>query len=171
MIEPHWKRIAGIDSQEDGTIGAVWLAHDTTSDYLHIYDSCVFKREVWAVIAEGMNARGRMIPIAWKKKDKDMSDTLKEKGCRVIFEPTKDTDEEVLSREIWERMRTGRLTVDKRLGDWRGEFQTFRRDKNKIPEGFPLMAATRHAIAMLRYAKRLDRAKNKIKHRRQAAIV
>lgn len=159
MIEPHWKRIAGLHAGDDGTIGVVWLAHDPDGDYIRVYDSCVFKREVLAVIAEGLNARGRWIPIAWRKDDKDTSDSLLNKGCRMTYEPAQDTDTiaEVVSRDIWERMRTGRMTVDKRLGDFREEFKAFELDKNKIPrDGFPLMSATRHAIERLDYAKRRE---------------
>lgn len=171
MIQPHWKRLASVHAQEDGTIGAIWLAHDSDSDYIHVYDSCLFKREVFAVIAEGLNARGRWIPVAWNEKDKDLAEALK--GCTMIRKPAVDSDTiaEVISRDMWSRMRTGRLTVDKRLGDWKAEFTSFERDKNQIPRsGFPLMSATRHAIERLRYARRNQTRKTQKNFTRLAIV-
>lgn len=176
MIEPTWKRICGIHTQEDGTTGAVWLAYNDRdgSDFIQVYDSCVFKLEVMAVIAEGLNARGRWIPVSWRTSDKEMSDNLLERGCRMTVDSSADSDTvaEMLSRDIWERMRTGRLKVDKRLGDWKAEFESFDREKNKVNrKKYPLMSATRHAIANLSYAKRLQSArKQQINHPRLAIV-
>lgn len=58
MIDPSWRRIAGFHAQDDGHIGVVWLAIDLYSDVAHLYDAAVFKREVMAVVAEGISARG-----------------------------------------------------------------------------------------------------------------
>ena len=174
MIEPHWKRICGIHTQEDGSTGAVWLAYDKTGDFIQVYDSCVFKLEVLAVIAEGLNARGRWIPVAWRSADKDMADSLLERGCRMLHDPSADTDTEaeMLSRDIWGRMRTGRLKVDSRLGDWKAEFEAFDREQNKIPrKKYPLMSATRHAIDSLKYAKRLQSQRRQQTNHPRLAIV
>lgn len=59
MIEPHWKRIAGMHVEDDGTVGAVWLAHDTTKSTVYCYDAAIFRAEVKAVIIEAIAARGR----------------------------------------------------------------------------------------------------------------
>src|SRR3546814_4945820 len=114
-----------------------------------MYDCCVFRREVLAVIAEGLNARGRWIPVAWESALKDMADKLLDRGCNVLPEPVKDTDAlaEVTSRDIEERMRSGRFKVDKRLAEWLDEFRAFSRRDAKVPRtGYPLMSATRHAV-------------------------
>jgi hypothetical protein len=51
-------------------------------------------------------------------------------------------------------MRTSRFRVDKRVAEWLNEYRNYYRDNAKVPlEGFPLMAATRHAIEMLHYAR------------------
>lgn len=174
MIEPHWKRICGIHTQEDGSTGAVWLAYDRDGDFIQVYDSCVFKLEVMAVIAEGLNARGRWIPVSWTNADKEMSETLRGMGVRMTREDASDSDKsaEMLTRDIWSRMRTGRLKIDKRLGDWKAEYDSFDREKNKIPRTkYPLMSATRHALANLSYAKRLQSArKQQINHPRLAIV-
>ncbi len=155
MIENHWRRIAGLHVKEDGDIGCVWAAHDKDSDMIHLYDACIFRREVLAVIAEALNARGRWIPVAWE--DKAMADKLLERGCNMLPEPCKETDAtaEVASRDVWERMRSGRFKADKRLKEWIDEFQTFDRSEQKVPrDTHPLMSATRFAVTMLPYARR-----------------
>lgn len=157
MIEPEWLRIAGLHVQDDGEIAVVWMARNRTTDTLHLYDACLFKREVLAVIAEGLNARGRWIPVAWEKAGEDMADKLLDRGCNMLPEPAADGDPmaEVVARDIWERMRSGRFKVDKRLGEWLDELKGFQRKDGKVPKGaFPLMSATRHAVAMLEYARR-----------------
>ena len=81
MIEDHWQRIAGIHKKPNGEIAAVWLARDPDTDVVRVYDACLFKKEVLAVIAEGLNARGRWVPISWK--DKELAAALDERGCNM----------------------------------------------------------------------------------------
>lgn len=154
-MPPEWKRLAAIHVNEMGEIGAVWFAYDTNTDVLHLYDCCVFKPEVLAVIAEGLNARGRWIPVAWMEKAKEMADNLLDRGCNMVYEPVKDSSAlfEVISRDISERMKTGRFKVDKRLSEWKDEFKTFYKDESRR-ERHPLMLATHYAVERLDYAKR-----------------
>lgn len=156
MIDQAWKRIAGIHVENEGEIGAVWIAHDTIADVTHLYDAAIFKREVIAVIGEGIAARGRWIPLAWHKDGEEFADKLKERGINVLHEPSADKQSvaEVLSREIWQRMRTGRFRVERSVAEWLEQYKAFYRAETKIPlEGYPLMSATRHAIEMLGYAR------------------
>lgn len=162
MIEPSWKRLCGISVQDEGQIGAVWVAVDPMTDAIHLYDACVFRLEVISVIAEGLNARGRWVPIAWEKSAKAMRDKLEERGCRTMSEPYDETPAiaEVISRDIWERMRSGRFKVDKRLQVWLDEFKSFQRVDGKIPEeGYPLQAATRAAVSQAQHGKRMESRK------------
>lgn len=174
MIEPSWRRIAGFEVSRDGAIACVWLAHDKQTDMIHLYDACIFRREVPVVIAEGLNARGRWIPISWEAKAKDFADKLLDRGCNILPEPNKDSDtmSEVVSRDIWERMRTGRFKVDKRLKEWLDEFESFQRKDSKVPKNtHPVMAATRHAMAMLEYARRQATKKRREKTVARIAII
>lgn len=167
------KRIAGIHLMDDGTAGAVWLAHDINTDLVTVYDACYFRQEVWAVIAEGLNARGRFIPIAWNDKAKDFSDKLLERGCNMLYEPVKASPavSDVASRDIWERMRSGRFKVEKRLSEWLDEYKTYYKDGVDMPkESPPLMAATQYAIENLIYAKRQGRSIKTQNHPRVAIL-
>lgn len=138
----------------NGNVSGVWIAHDPDNDTVHLYDACNFKKEVLAVIAEGVNARGRWIPIGCT--DSELSDQLLDRGCSTAPEKYDDSDSmaELISRDIWERMRSGRFKVEKRLKEWLDEFKTFNRESAKIPrDSHPLMAATRCAMAQLPYAR------------------
>ena len=173
MIDSSYRRIAGVHVQEDGTVAAVWVALDKDTDCVHLYDCAKFSREVLAVIGEGLNARGRWIPIAWEKSAKDMADKLLDRGCNMLPEPSTDTDAmaEVVSRDVWERMRTDRFKVDKRLAEWLDEYRTFYREDSQVPKtGHPLMSATRHAISQLEYARRQMKGKKTVNYPKVAMI-
>lgn len=174
MIQPEWRRIAGFHSLKDGNSAAVWIAHDKAADTLRLYDACLFQREVFAVIAEGLIARGRWIPIAWHKECQEIADKLLERGCNMLPEPSLDSEEmaEVTSLDIQERMRTSRFKVDKRLQNWLDEFRSFYRDDSQVPRtSHPLMSATRHAVSQMDYARRQVPKKHQtIKHYKVAMI-
>lgn len=155
LVDSTHKRVAGMHVTKSGDIALVWLAHDSTVDDVTVYDACIFKSEVPVVIAESINARGRWIPVAWAHEE--MQQSLLDRGCRMLPEASSDSDEmaEIVSRDIWERMRTKRLHADKRLRNWFEEAKTLEKSDNKIPrDSHPLMAATRIAISQLRYARR-----------------
>ena len=157
MIEPHWKRIAGMHVKKNGDIACVWLAHDPETDCIHVYESCLFRnQEVFAVVVEALNVRGRWIPVAWN--DKPTSDKLLDRGCNMLPEQADDSPAMAasISREIFGRMDSNRWKVDKRLGQWVEEVKTYNRDGDDVPTAsHPLMAATRHAVEKLEFARRL----------------
>lgn len=155
MLDETWRRMAGIHLEDDGTLGAVWLAHDTVTSVVHLYDAAVFNLEVPAVIIEAIAARGRYFPVAWRKQDKALADKLYDAGVNILPDPSEDNQAmaEVISREIWQRLRASQFRVDKRVGEWLEEYRKYFRDDSNVPtKGFPLMAATRHAIEMLPFA-------------------
>ena len=152
-IDQQWKRIGGFHLEDSGDLGAVWLAQDAAKIYL--YDAAIFRREVPAVIASGIAARGRHLPLAWRKKDQAFADQLLDAGINVLPEPSPDDPgiAELVSREIWEGLRAKRFFVDERVTEWREENKKFFIEGQRVPEGgFPLMAATRHALQMIDYA-------------------
>jgi len=156
MLEPTWKRIGAFHAEDNGAIGAVWMAHDETTSVVHIYDVAVFAREVPVIIAEGIAARGRHYPVAWAKKDKAFAKQFLDAGINTLPEPCMDDPAmiEAVSRQVEQMLRTSRLRVDKRVVEWLREYKDFFRDGASVPQkGFPLMAATRHAIEMIPYAR------------------
>lgn len=161
MSKTNWRHIAGVEIQEAAKIAAVWIGHDKTADCVHVYDGHIFEREVFAVIVHGLQSRGKWIPIAWDKTAKDIADALTRQGCNMLVDSAKETPllAEGLARDIWGRMRIGQFRVDRNLTDWLDEFERFRRlESGEVPrEGYPLMAATRHAIGMLDWARKHPR--------------
>ncbi len=163
-IQPQWKRICGLQNvSKNGDIGAVWLAMDysagTGNDptFVYVYDACLFQREVLAVVAEGLFARGRWIPVAWPKPMESTADDLLRRGVNMTYDHADPSDEraEAISVEIWGRMRSHSMKVDPRLANWLKEFSTFERSDDDIPvDTHPLMAATRNAWALREYARR-----------------
>ena len=141
--------------EPDGVVGVVWLAEDPMTSVVHCYDVALFTREVEAVITTGIAARGRHYPMAWRKKDAGMAETLREAGVNILKDPSSDDPamSEIISRGIWQRLRANQFRVDRSVGEWLEEYRNFFRDDDKVPEkGVPLMAATRHAIKMLDWA-------------------
>lgn len=174
MIEEHWRRICGIHCPDDGSIAAVWMALDKDSDVVHLYDACVFRGEVLAVISEGLNARGRWIPIAWHKEAKEVVARLEERGCNALVDHCTDSQAviEAVSMDILERMRSRRFRVDKRLAVWLDEFREFERKDKQVPKaGFPLMAATRHAVSCLESARRQEPRRSSNQQHYRTSIV
>jgi hypothetical protein len=172
MIPDDWPRIAGMHVRDDGDIGCVWMAHDKDRDLVHLYDACLFQREVLAVIAEALNARGRFIPVAWTHKE--IADDLLERGVRMLPEPCDDSDAaaEVASRDVWSRMRSHRFKVERSLRQWSDEFESYNREGQKVPrDTHPLMSATRYAVQMLPWARRSAPKRGRNINFRKVAIV
>jgi hypothetical protein len=157
---------------KNGEIAIVWISIDPVSKHVHVYDCALFKTEVPAVIADSINNRGRWIPLAWAHEE--MSQSFLERGCKMLPEPTSDSEEmaEIVSRDIWERMRAKRITADKRLKNWGEEANGLLREKGKIPkDSHPLMSATRIAMQNIRSAKRQQSKRVNKKQKRGIAIV
>jgi len=172
MIPDDWPRMAGLHVRQDGDVGCVWLAHDKDRDLVHLYDACKFEREVLAVIADALNARGRFIPVAWTHKE--MADALLDRGVNMLPESCDDSDAaaEIASRDVWSRMRTKRFKVERALQDWAGEFETYNRESQKVPrDTHPLMSATRYAVQMLPWARRSVRGVRQGVNYPQVAII
>lgn len=153
MIGEDWPRVAAISVEDNGDIAAVWLAFERATDTVHLYDACRMNHEALAIIAEALNARGRFIPVAWTSSSAAIAKDLLDRGVNTMHDQADEGEAitEVVSRTIWERMRTGRFRVERRLTEWLDEMKRCQFDvTGKIPrKGFPLMAATRHALQML----------------------
>jgi hypothetical protein len=172
MVDAYWGRIAGIHSQGDGVVGAVWLAHDKDADVVRVYDAYTFRRQPLAVLADGLIRRGKWVPIAWPKSASVLSKNLLDRGCNMLHEPSDESIEasDVLTREIVERMNSGRFHAVKHLQSWVDEAQSFARAEGRVPlEGRPLIAATCHAYAQLEYAR--CQSSNRKTNYRPVAIV
>jgi len=149
-LDPTWRRIAGLETSESGVFAMVWLAHDAReTDLVHVYDACLWRQEVPAVIAEGVGARGKTIPIAWPKRSTEVARQLLDRGINTLPDPVPDDDaaRELAAREVLDRLRSRRLRANKRCSEWLEEYKSYYRTKDGTPprDTHPLMAATQHA--------------------------
>lgn len=155
-MSDSWWRICGLHVEEDGTVGVVWLGHDRTTSVIHCYDCALLKSEPLAMISSCIGSRGRKIPLAWRKQDEPFAKKLELDGIDVLPDPCHDNQSwaEVITREIWQKLRTSQFVLEENFGELRNEYELFNWNDSQVPmQGFPLMAATRHAIEKLDWAR------------------
>lgn len=156
-VDETWRRISGCHIEDDGSIGVVWIARDPLSDITVLYDAVVFRDQEFPVIADGINARGKWIPMAWPKGTEHFTEKLrKEYGINTLIDPCEDKQSaaEMITKTVSQRMKTGRFIPSSTAGAWLQERKSYSTHDQKVPlEGFPLMSATRHAVEMLSWAK------------------
>jgi hypothetical protein len=89
-----------------------------------------------------------------------LANQYKDQGLNMLHEyahyqegETKSVSVEAGLMDMLQRMQSGRFKVFKHLHDWFEEFRLYhRKDGKVVKEGDDLMAATRYAIMMLRFA-------------------
>jgi hypothetical protein len=153
--------LAAIQVTSEGHIAAVWLAHTPRTDLVTLFDSCLF-REPLNIVAEGLNARGRWVPIIWHRDHRTVADQLVNRSANMIPADYAVTGSgataALMVRELEARIRAKRLVADATLATWREEYDQFRQtDAAAAPtamEAFPHLLATGYAIARLDWAKR-----------------
>lgn len=166
QIPAHWARICGLDFGWDHPTAAVWLAWDRDVDCIHIYDCYKARQQTPVMHAAAVKARGAWIPVAWphdglqhdKGSGLDLRRQYADQGLRMLKEHATHADGgtgvEAGIMSILDRMQTGRLKIASHLEDWLAEYRLYhRKDGKVVKEHDDLMAATRYAVMMLRYAK------------------
>lgn len=172
-IAPHWRRIAGLYASEQGDISAVWVAVEVDNGTLHCYDAATFQREVFVVIGEGLNARGRWIPIAWEKSNEPVVEHLRDRGCSFLPDPIKEdaATAEVLSREIWQRMRQSQFKISRQAKNLQEQISSMSKDDfADNTDNYPLVAALRYAVDSLSFAKAQERRQTAINYPKKAIV-
>jgi hypothetical protein len=169
-----WPRINGIDFGWDHPSANVWAAWDRDNDIMYIYDCLRVREQTPAEQAPAIIGRGPWIPVAWPhdglQHDKGSGEQLAEQyraaGVNMLWEraqfPETGSDgEEKVSRSsveaglllMLQRMQQGKLKVFRNLEDWFMEVRMYhRKDGKVVKERDDLMAATRYAMMMLRFA-------------------
>lgn len=165
-IPAHWPRIVGIDFGIDHPTAAVWLAWDRDTDTLYVTDTYRVKDTGIVSHAAAIRMRGDWAPVAWPhdglQRDKGSGQQLaaqyKAQGVamlkdRATFEDGSNGLEAGVA-EMLQRMQTRRLRVFSHLSEWFEEFRLYHRKDglivNKVDD---LLAATRYAVMMRRFAK------------------
>jgi phage terminase large subunit-like protein len=168
-IPKHFARICGIDFGIDHPASAVWVAWDRDSDTAYVYDCYKKSGETPVYHAATINLRGKWIPVSWphdglnkeKSSGKVLAEYYREHDVNILPFTARYDDEkggnqdvEPVVVDMLERMRTGRFKVFSHLNDWFDECRMYHRKDGKIvPLRDDIMAGTRYAMMMLRYAR------------------
>ena len=172
-IPEYWARIAGIDIGWDHPTAVAWLAHDTDTDTIYVYDVYRLAGAVPAIHAEAIKQRGKWIPVAWPHdaliKDKGSGEAIaaqyREKGVNML--PHRFENPEIVDgarynaiepgiMEMLTRMLTGRFKVFSTCGEWFEESRMYhRKDGIIVPKNDDLMSATRYGVQSRRFAETL----------------
>ncbi|MFA5630335.1 MAG: terminase family protein [Porticoccaceae bacterium] len=173
-LPDHWPRIAATDFGWDHPSASVWLAWDRDTDTIYVYDCIKVRETTPAKQAPFIKSRGEWIPMAWPhdglQHDKgsgfQLADQYRSAGVNMLhemaqFPETGDESGHKSSRVSVEAgllallnlMETGKFKVFSTLNEWFGEFRIYHRKNGKVVKlQDDLMAATRYAYMMLRYA-------------------
>ena len=173
VVPPHWPAIGGIDFGWEHPTAAVMLRHDPDADKLyvtHAYRQARALPVIHTAALKPWNGAEKKLPWAWphdgyqhdKQTGVQTADDYRAKGLDML--PDKATFDdgsngvEAGVQQMLERMQTGRFKVFSHLNEWFEEQSTYhRKDGVIVKEVDDLMAATRYAYMMRRFAIVIDR--------------
>jgi Terminase RNaseH-like domain len=162
----HWPRIGGMDFGWDHPFAAVELVWDRDTDTVYV-TKCYRVREATAVThAAALKLWGKKLPWAWPRDGrretlegagKPLADQYRAQDLEMLHQHAQFEDGSVSVEagiaDMLIRMESGRFKVLKHLNEWFEEFRLYHRKDGKVfKENDDLLAATRYAVMMLRYA-------------------
>lgn len=172
-IPAHWVQIGGLDFGWDHPSAAVKLALDRDSDIFYVTAAHRQKEQTPVLFSATIKPWGAWLPWSWPhdglQHDKGSGETLanqyRAQGLNMLKDkathaPSKNEPEgtggngvEAGILDMLDRMQTGRLKVFDHLNEWFEEFRMYHRKDGKIVKvDDDLMAATRYALMMKRFA-------------------
>jgi phage terminase large subunit-like protein len=166
---PHWPRIGGMDFGWDHPFAAVELVWDRDTDTVYVSRTYRIREASPIIHAATLRAWGKELRWAWPRDGNRetlegagiaLAKQYREQGLNLLHEyahylegETKSVSVEAGLMDMLQRMQSGRFKVFKHSHDWWEEFRLYhRKDGKVVKEGDDLMAATRYAIMMLRFA-------------------
>jgi phage terminase large subunit-like protein len=162
----HWPRIGGMDFGWDHPFAAVELVWDRDSDVVYVSRTHRLREATPVLHAAAIRPWGNLL-WAWPRDGRRetlegagiaLMKQYKAQGLDMLHEHAQFEDGSVSVEagimDMLDRMKTGRFKVFSHLLDWLEEFRLYhRKDGRVVKEGDDLMAATRYAVMMLRYAR------------------
>ena len=162
----HWPRIGGMDFGWDHPFAAVELVWDRDTDTVYVSRTHRLREATPVLHAAAVRPWGNLL-WAWPRDGRRetlegagiaLAEQYKAQGLDMLHEHAQFEDESVSVEaglmDMLDRMQTGRFKVFKHLLDWFEEFRLYhRKDGKVVKEGDDLMAATRYALMMLRFAR------------------
>ncbi|MFT0547856.1 terminase large subunit domain-containing protein [Allopusillimonas ginsengisoli] len=165
-VPDDWPRLCALDLGWDHPTAAVWLAHNLDADIVYLYDVYKRAKQIPAVHASAIKARGAWIPVAWPhdalQTQKDtgvpMRDTYRAEGLNMLPERTQFEDGSIGVEPgiqiMLNRMQTGRFKVFSSCEGWLEEYRLYhRKDGVIVKQMDDAIDASRGGIMSLRFAK------------------
>jgi phage terminase large subunit-like protein len=167
---PHWPRIGGLDFGWTHPSAAVELVWDRDTDTVYVSRTHRLKEASPITHAAALRPWGKELRWAWPRDGNRetlegagiaLSSQYGAQGLNMLHDfahyvegtGQKSVSVEAGLMDMLQRMESGRFKVFKHLSDWWEEFRLYhRKDGKVVKEGDDLMAATRYAIMMLRFA-------------------
>ena len=150
----------------DHPFAAVEMVWDRDTDTVYVVKTHRLKEATPPLHAAAIERWGKDLPWAWPRDGR--RETLEGAGVALVNQYTTQgwtcctsmrslrmvsVSVEAGLMDMLDRMQTGRFKVFKHLNDWLEEFRLYhRKDGKVVKEDDDLMAATRYALMMLRYA-------------------
>jgi len=182
-VEPHWKRINGMDFGWDHPTAVAFLAYDETNDIVYLVDEYCESKAITPVVASAIKHRGDWIPVVWPHDGMSVGDRqtgtafykmYQDEGVNMhdswATHPPKPDSKGVTKEgnggvsveaglmDMLTRMETGRFKVFRTCSKFIQEkAQYHRKTKNGKSEIVKLnddvISATRYGMMMLRHAR------------------
>lgn len=165
VVGRAWRQIGGIDFGWEHPTAAVKLALDADTDVVYVL--AAYRKKVTTPILHAATLKGWGANLKWAwphdglQHDKGSGEQLAEqyRGHGLKMLPERATFEDGTNgveagiMDMLDRMQTGRLKVSANLAEWFEEFRLYhRKDGIIVKERDDLMAATRYALMMIRFA-------------------
>jgi len=164
-IPPHWALIGGLDFGWDHPSAAVECALDRDTDTFYVINIHRQKEQTPGMFSLSLKEWPAWLPFSWphdglqhdKGSGAQLANQYSKAGLSMLPERATFTDGtngvEAGLQELLQRMQIKRFKVFAHLAEWFEEFRMYhRKDGKVVKESDDLMAATRYAYMMRRYA-------------------
>jgi len=165
-ISPSWVQIGGLDFGWDHPTAAIKLVWNRDEDIVYVTSAYKQKEATPVIHAAALKPWGENLNWAWphdgyqhdKGSGKEIRRQYEDQGLKMLpdhatFEDGGNGVEAGITSML-DRMYTQRFKIFKHLTEWFTEFRLYHRKDGKVVKEFDdLMAATRYAIMMLRFAR------------------
>jgi hypothetical protein len=163
----YWPRIGGMDFGWDHPFAAVELVWDRDADCVYVSKTYRCRETTPIMHSAALRPWGKDLRWAWPRDGRRetlegagvaLATQYKEQELEMLHEHAQFEEGSVSVEAglmmMLDRMKSGRFKVLRHLNDWWEEFRLYhRKDGRVVKEGDDLMAATRYALMMLRYAR------------------
>jgi hypothetical protein len=150
----------------DHPFAAVEVVWDRDSDTVFVSKAYSLREASPVLHAAALRPWGKDLRWAWPRDGRretlegagvPLAKQYSDQGLNMLMDHAQFEDGSVSVEaglmDMLDRMQTGRFKVFDHLEDWWSEFRLYhRKDGKVVKEGDDLMAATRYAIVMLRFA-------------------